>query len=68
MLHRASEFNKSSVTTEGTENGGDIWELNCKKSVYVNNNEDNFRGLAMYFSYVLGVQNVRSDKGRTIYF
>jgi len=35
----------------------------CKKLVYVNNTEENCRELAMYLSNVLGVQNVRRDKG-----
>ena len=68
MLQRTSEFNKSFVTTEEMENGRDICKLNCKKSVYVNNAEDNCRDLAMYFSDIVGVQNVRRDKCRTIFY
>jgi len=37
-------------------------------TVYVNNTEDNCRELAMYISNVVGVQNVRRDKCRTIFF
>jgi hypothetical protein len=68
MLQRASEFNKSFVKTEEMENRLDIWELNCKESVYVNNIEENCSELAMYFSDVVGVQNVRRDKGKTTFF
>jgi hypothetical protein len=49
MLQKASEFNKSFVKTEEMENRRDIWELNYKESVYVNNTEDNCREIAMYF-------------------
>jgi hypothetical protein len=50
------------------ENGRDIWELKCKKSVYVSNTQDNCRELPMYLSGVVTVQNVRMDKGRAIFF
>ena len=53
MSHRTSEFNKR---PKEMEKGRDIWELNCKKSVYVNNTEDNCKELANYFSDGLGVQ------------